>query len=248
MPFRDEQHEKLEEYLELLQKRERKEFLELMNSWELISGSLEEKIEKLSKLKNLSEDQLYRLELYKTFLEDSRVVVNTYSNIANGVIVSEQEEFAKLGLKSAQELIGVNFNNKLNIDAVKYMIGNTSEGTPLLELLRESYPETVERITKTLVESMSLGRSPVETASLLKQDMDGNLNRALRIARTEQMNVFKESQTQQYIKSGIVKSKNWDAESDACEICLEGESNSPYDLDEVMQSHPNCRCSWIPVL
>lgn len=249
MSFRDDQRKRLLEYLELLQNREREEFIRLTIAWQEISSSLERLIEKLSELKSLSKDQLYRLELYRTFLEDTKLIINTYSSMAEGIIISEQEIFAGLGLQSAQDLLGMNFSNKLNIDAVKFMIGNTSEGTPLLQLLNESYPETAERITNTLVESMALGRNPVETARLLREDMDGNLNRALMIARTEQINVFREAQTEQYKQSGIVKEKDWVGEPDACaEICIPGIEGSPYPLDEIMDTHPNCRCAWSPVL
>jgi hypothetical protein len=250
MPFREEQHNKLLLYLETLDRREREEFLRLSMIWGNISSSLDGMIDRLSNLESLSADQLFRLELYKKFLEDSQVIITTYSNIADGVITEEQEIFAKLGLQSAQDLIGVSFSNKLNINAVRFMVGNTREGTPLFDLLQKSYPETVERITNTLTESMALGRGPRETARLLKQDMDGNLNRALRIARTEQINVFRESQTLQYQASGLVKAKDWVGTADEllCPICQDGISNSPYPLNEIMASHPNCRCGWSPVL
>jgi hypothetical protein len=248
MNFRQEAKQNLLVYLDKLERRERKEFLELGKRWESISGTLEGLIRRLSELESLSENQLYQLELYKQFLQDSRVVINTYNQIAEGIIIDEQEAFARLGLQSAQDLLGARFFNKLNIDAVKFMVGNTTQGTPLFNLLNQSYPETVERITDTLVESMALGRSPIVTARLLREDMDGNLNRALRIARTEQINVFRESQTLQYIESGIVRMKDWLAEPDACEICQDGVANNPYELDEIMDSHPNCRCAWSPVL
>lgn len=250
MSFRQEAHTKLLVYLDALDRREKKEFIKLTIAWQDISSRLETLIERLSKLEDLSENQLFQLTLYKQFLEDSRVIINTYNQIAEGIIIDEQKAFATLGLQSAQDLIGVNFSNKLNIEDVKFMIGNTQEGTPLFNLLNKSYPETVERITKTLVDSMAIGRGPRETARLLKADMDGNLARALRVARTEQINIFRESQTLQYIKSGIVRAKDWVGTDDEllCEICEAGINNSPYPLNEVMDSHPNCRCGWSPVL
>lgn len=250
MSFRQEQHNKLLLYLETLDRRERKEFIKLTLAWQNVSSELDSLISRLSKLENLSENQLFHLNLYKQFLEDSRKVIYTYNSLAEGVITDEQKAFAELGLQSAVDLIEVNFSNKLNYEAVKFMVGNTKEGTPLFDLLNKSYPETVDRITKTLTDSMALGRSPIETARLLQSDMDGNLARALRIARTEQINVFRESQTLQYQQSGIVKAKEWVGTEDEklCEICQEGINNNPYPLDYVMNSHPNCRCGWSPIL
>jgi hypothetical protein len=247
---REEAHKRLEEYLRTLDIREKKEFVKLTIAWQDVSSELDRAITKLSKLENLSENQLYQLELYKRFLRDSKEVIQGYDLIASGIITNEQEMFAKLGLISSQELIGVEFSNKLNYEAVKFMVGNSKEGTPLYDLLKKSYPETVDRINTTLINSMALGRSPVETARLLQADMDGNLARALRVARTEQINVFREVQSMQYQQSGIVKAKDWVGTDDEklCEICSAGIDNSPYPLDTVMDSHPNCRCSWSPVL
>ncbi len=246
--FREEANQSLVKYLEALDRREKQEFIRLANSWENISSTLDNLINRLANLEKLSEDQLFRLELYQQFLESSRLIINTYNGIAEGIIEGEQETFAKLGLQSAQELLGTGFYPKLNIEDVKYTMGYTTQGTSLFNLLQESYPQTIERITNTLVESMALGRNPVETARLLKENMDGNLNRALVIARTEQINIFRESQTQQYKESGIVQAKEWVGEPDACEICQAGIANNPYPLDEIMDSHPNCRCGWAPVL
>ena len=249
MSFQEEANNRLLSYLELLDRREKREFFRLAKYWKNISSSLDGLINRLSKLEKLSSDQLFRLELYKSFLEDSRVVINTYNKFAEGIILNEKEAFANLGLKSAQDLLGARFYNKLNTEAVKIMVGKTTEGTPLFELLSKSYPETVENITNTLMESMAVGRNPRVTAEFLKGDMDGNLDRALRIARTEQLNVFRDAQTLQYQESGIVKAKDWLGEPDACEeICQEGIANNPYPLDEVMSTHPNCRCAWSPVL
>ncbi|MEP0862687.1 MAG: hypothetical protein HRF52_14740 [Ignavibacterium sp.] len=248
MGYQKDQHELLLEFMDLLQNREKAEFVRLVTAWQSISQDLEAQIKRLSELKNISEDQLFRLELYKQFLEESRVIITVYNGIASEIILNEQEVFAKLGLQSAQELIGVNFSNRLNINDVKYMIGRTREGSGLFDILQESYPITVERITNTLIESMALGRGPEETARLLSEDMDGNLNRALLIARTEQISIFREAQTLQYKESGLVTAKEWLAEPDACELCLEKSANSPYPLDEVMDSHPNCRCAWLPIL
>lgn len=246
--FREEAHNQLRDFLEILDRREKAEFLRLTNSWEDISASLEGMIRRLSELENLSEDQLFRLELYKDFLTQSRGVIEDYSLIAQKLIEKERIEFAKLGIESAQELLGIGFYNKLNIEAANLMIGATKEGAPLFNLLMESYPQTIESITKTLVESMALGRNPIETARLLRNDMDGNLMRALRIARTEQLNDFREAQTLQYEESGIVTGVDLVTEPDACEECLAEARNNPHELGWIVDIHPNCRCGLAPVI
>jgi hypothetical protein len=250
MPFsREEATKKMNGYLELLDRLERLEYLELAGEWGRISKTLSGLVTNLSELSNLSENQLFQLELYKTFLEDSRVVITTYNQIAEGIITDEQAIFARLGLKQSQELLGVRLFNKLNFEDVKFMIGNTKEGTPLFNLLQESYPQTVEKITSTLIDSMALGRNPLETARLLYQDMDGNLSRARLISRTEQMNVLWNSQKMQYQQSGLVKEWEWIAESDACSFCQSMDGKRfPLEININEMEHPQGRCGMLPIL
>ena len=244
---RKEAHTELLSFLDKLDRREKAEFLLLTNSWEDVSSSIDGLIKKLSKLENLSEDQLYRLGLYKDFLQQARGVTEDYALVAGKLIQNERKEFALLGIEAAQSLLP-GFYNKLPVTAINVMIANTKEGTPLFNLLMESYPQTVDSITKTLIESMALGRNPIETARLLAEDMDGNLMRALRIARTEQLNDFREAQTLQYQESGLVTGVDLVTEPNACEECLSEAENNPHDLGWLPDIHPNCRCGLAPVL
>lgn len=241
-------HDILELYLLRLNKKEAIEFALLTDEWIKISKALEKDIKKLSELENITKNQLYNLSLYSRFKRESDLLIREYAQVAGGIISNGQFQYAKLGIESAQVMISlVNTNfNILNVNAANLAIGATREGTPLVEVLVKRYGENRDKAINTLIESMARGRGPIETARLIGTDLEGSLYNTLRIARTEQILIFREQQTNQYIESGVVKSKNWVAESDACPICLEGESNNPYELTVVMESHPNCRCAWSP--
>lgn len=249
MSYQEEAKTILYDYLSKLDRQEKREMLLLANQWGNVSTNLEDLIQELSKVEVKSENQLYRLDQYKTFLIQSKKEVNHYSELAGEVIRDNQKYFAEAGIESTQEVIKI-FNvkfGKLPIQAVNNLIGISQDGTPLYKLLKKSYPETVTKLTDTLINSIALGRNPRETARLLKDDMNGNLTRALRIARTEQMNLFRETSLLQMRESGVVNGWEWLAERNACEKCLE-ENGKQFNLNESMETHPNCRCCELPIV
>jgi hypothetical protein len=69
----------------------------------------------------------------------------------------------------------------------------------------------------------------------------------LTIARTEQLRAYREAARSQYQESGLVKSYKRIAALDACMACiaLDGET---YDVEELLEVHPNDRCGMIPVV
>lgn len=70
--------------------------------------------------------------------------------------------------------------------------------------------------------------------------MDGNLTRALRIARTEQMNVLRTTSIEQMKASGVLKGWIRLERHDACDECAELDGKK-YSFEDDFETHPNCR-------
>jgi hypothetical protein len=114
-----------------------------------------------------------------------------------------------------------------------------------------------------------------EINSLVSQVMDGSLkvtdlpqsimdagafskDRAVMISRTEVLTANAQGSLEGYraAKSiGLHVLKAWEADSDACEDCLENEDAGPIELDGLFPSgdecptaHPSCRCVLISVV
>jgi hypothetical protein len=83
----------------------------------------------------------------------------------------------------------------------------------------------------------------------MADDLTGGLQKALLIARTEQLRVYREASRQQYEASGVVVGqKRLTAHDDrVCGACIADEG-TVYDLDEVISDHPNGRCTSVPVV
>lgn len=235
---------------ERLDRYERREMALLSSRWQNAMDALEGLIIRLSSLEVKSEDQLFKLELYKEWLAESSKQMEKYAAFGGQVIENGQAVFAAAGQESAENLmrvLDVNFN-RLPVEAINKMIGVTSEGAPLVDVLIKRYDDAQEKVAQTLIESIALGRNPKVTARLIGADMNGNLYNTLRIARTEQIRVMRETTRDVFQEnSDIISGINLITEPDACEICLGVAEDNPHPLDYAFDElHPNCRCAFAP--
>jgi hypothetical protein len=74
--------------------------------------------------------------------------------------------------------------------------------------------------------------------------VDSELGLSLVVSPVE--DIARELATQALVEAGLSTEKEWYAEPDACDYCTELAEASPYPLDAEMDTHPNCRCQWIP--
>jgi SPP1 gp7 family putative phage head morphogenesis protein len=138
------------------------------------------------------------------------------------------------------------------------MVGMAGDGQPLGELLKQRMlvdeiglplPGVWDRLTTTLVEGTALGWNPVKTARLMRDGLAGGLQKALVIARTEQLRVYRESTRATYDESGIVTGHKRVCAHDmrVCPACL-ADDGTIYPVDVAIPDHPNGRCTSVPVL
>lgn len=140
--------------------------------------------------------------------------------------------------------------NRLNTGAVEALIGRMSDGSPLSATLSGMSPATSDAIRTELTKSVSLGLNPRATAAALEGQVDISGARLLTIARTEQLEAFREASRQSHMANDdILSGVMWccDLSSDTCAACLDL-SGEIFPVDYVMDTHPNCRCSLIPVV
>ncbi|GAP07119.1 phage putative head morphogenesis protein, SPP1 gp7 family [Anaerolinea thermolimosa] len=236
MTYQERVKEHILKWLNQLQRAEKEEMLYLVSRWQEVEKVLSEMILDLAQKEGLSRNQLYRLEEYQKFLNELQRQIKYFSLDVGQKIIQQQKWIGGF------EIIP----GGLSLRQGNLWIGLSREGTPIYELLKESYPETVIRITNTLLEGISLGYAPEKTARLMREDLAGNLSRALRIARTEQMNTFREVSRMQMEQAGV-DSWEWLAEEDACDFCL-SQAGKRFPTEQGMETHPNCRCAMLPVI
>lgn len=238
-------------FLDRLERKEQKEFLLLTQYWNTIQDEISSTIEKLAAKEFKSENQLYLLGQYKLFLRQSQEQISLYSQIASGVISDNQRTFGAAGIESTQEMISLeaNFFNKLPVEVINNFIGKSFyDGSKLDDtLFAKSYPDYISQVKDTLLNSIALGKNPRETARLIRKECNAPLWQSLRLARTEQLTIFRETSLMQMKESGVVSEWEWIAEKDACDYCL-GNNGKRFSLEIGMETHPNCRCGQLPIV
>lgn len=201
--------------------------------------------------------KVMQLERYKDLLEQARDEVEKYVQYAEGEIKSAQTEWGRLGIEQGAEAIrtlqaenGIRVGfNVLPVRAIEGMVGLAGDGSPLKALLSKSYREAADGLLKVLREAILMGWGPQETARAMANGFGVGLNRAFRVARTEQLRVYREGSRMEYRASGlVVEYQRMAAKSvRTCMACLIADGRI-YGIDEVFEEHPEGRCTLVPVL
>ena len=254
----------MEEFNRLLSERESAQWIAMGRRWKELESTLSIYMQQLAEQIDLrrtnglpvNKNSIYQMERYKDLLHQVFGESKKYESYASGLISQEQLAYGELGIRAAQQAImssagySVMFN-RVNVAAVQNMAGITADGSPLFDVLakRALAPEMAAGITNKLIEATGLGYNPVKTARMMADGLSQGLTKALTIARTEQVRVYRQASLDQYRESGVVS--QWQrhaAKSErTCLVCLalDGQIQNVSDL---FASHPNCRCYTVPII
>lgn len=203
--------------------------------------------------------KLIRMERYQRLLSQVNDQLDSYTTYADGRIKKGQLDWLKLGLQNAAETIRSYFRTQgrvasafdiLPVSAIESMVGLTGSGSPLRSLLQDSWPSAVEGLTTRLINAIGLGKNPMDTARAMRDGFGVGFNRAINIARTEQLRVYRQSNIEQYRTSKLVQGyKRLSArDTRVCPACLMADDGTVYGLDVPFEEHPQGRCTPVPVV
>ena len=203
--------------------------------------------------------KLKELARYRALLDQVRVEVERYNIYANQAISAEQRALLGLGIEHGAQAINAYYAtfgqvagtfDLLPVQAVEYMVGLAGDGSPLASLLAASYPDSVDGLTNELIKAITMGLGTRETARAMAKGFGIGLDRALNIARTEQLRAYRESNRATYQRSGLVSGYKRLSARDrrVCAACLFADNGKIYDLDYSYEEHPQGRCTLVPVV
>lgn len=132
--------------------------------------------------------------------------------------------------------------------STRELIGIAGDGEPLQKHF-ESIAEPVRnRMFEALFSGIATGASNASIAKEIKDAVGFGAARALTIARTETNRAYREASRKYYDDSGQAGGWRWVAALDltTCPICwsLHGRI---FKTSEMFATHPNCRCTMVPV-
>lgn len=139
--------------------------------------------------------------------------------------------------------------DRLPANVLELLVGNLSPASPLAQLAASLPGDGASRLGQALIEGISRGRGPREIARNAKHALGGNLSRALTIARTEQLRVYRQATRMTYEQNqSIVVGWRWTAAKDlrTCSACW-AMDGTEHTWTETLDGHPNCRCAMVPL-
>jgi len=243
-------------------------WLEVERALEGQIAALVQEIDALTRAgKPINIGKLYRLSRWRKLLDQAGQEFERYARYADGLITERQLSLGQLGVEHAYAAIDLAGDGmdmrfaRMSPDAVEMMVGELAgkagDGGPLGDLLRrrmvkdgaQVLPGAFERLSTTLVSSAAQGWNPRKTARLMQDDLSAGLNKALQIARTEQLRVYRTAQATQYRDSGVVSGIQRLCAHDGrvCAACLADEGRV-YPADAMIPDHVQGRCGQVPVL
>lgn len=247
--------------------REALQMQEMARHWLVVEQALEAQISALTQEiasmraagETVTRARLYRLRRYQRLLAQATSEFENYAAYAADLIEEQQRILASLGVDHAYRAIQYSYwpsmrvaLDRLPISQIEYMVGLAGNGAPLGELLKERMIQAsgaFERLTGTLIQGTAQGWNPRKTARRMQGDLAAGLQKALLIARSEQMRVYRTANLEQMRQSGVVE--GWKRlvahDGRVCAACLADEKTL-YKLEEEVEDHPGGRCVPVPVV
>lgn len=197
-----------------------------------------------------------QLERYRALLRQTRDELDAYSAYASQTFQRGMVDYAALGIENAIATIGganpalVGQFNRLPVAAAQNIAAALQTNAPVGDLLRQAWPTSIVQMSDALFNGVALGWNPRRTERAMREGLQsGILQRALLIARTEQLRAYRTAALQTYRASGVVRGYKRLAARNArtCIACLVQDGRF-YRLTESFQEHPNGRCTLVPVV
>jgi SPP1 gp7 family putative phage head morphogenesis protein len=253
----------MREFKQDLLNREAQQVAEMTRRWGQVERSLEGRMRDLMEEiartatsgTTLTEAQLMQMDRYRALLAQVQTQMRQYERESALQIAAEQRTLAGLGIDHAAaaiEATGIDMAfNRLPATAVEYMAGLAGDGSPLFDVLQQRAiaPDAIEGLTEALINGVAQGWNPRKTASAMADGLAQGLNKALVIARTEQLRVYRQANVSEYRASGVVSGyKRLSAHDErVCIGCLAADGQE-VTLDEDFASHVCCRCTAVPIV
>jgi SPP1 gp7 family putative phage head morphogenesis protein len=203
---------------------------------------------------------LNRQERLESLLRDVRAEIERFSGQATGTVTANQAAAVSLGLEAApallaaatgdaaQAVIGIAFN-RVPTAAFQQLVGFTSDGTPLRKLLDELGPSASTKVRDTLKRGVAQGYGAKKIAREVKEELGGDMVRAMRISRTETLRAYRAANIESFgANPDVCERWRWTASRQlrTCAVCLAMDGKT-FPLTTPFGSHVNCRCVPLPV-
>ena len=244
---------------------EREQQAQMVARWRQVESNLHDPIELLARRvqeAGLTPSQLqssqFQLDRYRSLMAQVTTELDRYTDYAAPLIEQQQRVYAQQGIQHASQAItavgvdnGVTIRfDVLPVSATENMIGLAGDGSPLRDLLQDSYGSAADGMLNELVRATATGQNPRVTADrMVRNGLSQSLTRMMATARTESLRVYRESSRQTYQHSKVINGYMRIATRDnrVCAACMMDDGQR-YAVNEVMAEHVQGRCAMVPIV
>lgn len=215
-----------------------------------IREELYELAEQLSRNGTLSRTEMYRQQHLQKLEKKYRKILYE--------LAEKIEEFAKENMEQGMQEVYEQISIALNVpefslpdkELMQKLIEEPWRNGNFSERLWKNQKKLLKALKNVLVVGMQQGKNITDMAVELNTVMGKGFYAAHRLVRTETMHCLNQSCLQRYKDAEIKKVSFWAAKDErTCEICgaMHGKE---YNIEKapVLPVHPNCRCTYLPVI
>lgn len=194
-----------------------------------------------------------RLQTIKALIERQ---IGNYGTLTRAQVAELQRSGVALGDQAGHALLqatvpsGVSYAFGIpDQRALHALVGANQPGSPLYDLFNTFGSQAADEVGKVLLTGLTLGWNPRDVEKSVSDALDIPRARALTIARTEMLRAYRGAAMENYrANSDVVSQWRWTCAKSArtCAACI-AMDGTLHDVDQEMQSHPNCRCAPLPV-
>lgn len=195
----------------------------------------------------MTRTDLYNLNHYNTL---KAMIGETVLNLAKGDCARLTEHLQKLALDTYEVNLKT-FGKEFSIISqhqAKALAEENWSGAKYSDRIWSNANKFNARVMEDIEKMIIDGKNPDVIKKRLMEDFGSSYYEADRLIRTESSHIYNTAAIESYKEAGI-SSVQYLAEDDCCELC-EPYSDEIFEIDLAPQIpvHPNCRCTYIPVV
>lgn len=160
-----------------------------------------------------------------------------------------KEGFKEVYSNARQELGGTSFSIP-NERLMEQMMNTPWQGSNFSKRLWKNTGVLARNLNEILTIGLTQGKTITEMAIQLSNRMNQSFNAAHKLIRTETIHYLNESAFKAYQDGGCEEVEVWAAKDErTCDVCGK-KHGKKYKIDKrpVLPFHPNCRCTYLPVV
>ena len=198
-------------------------------------------------LENISRTDLYNLQKYAALRNKIAKEIGDLAVDDNKKLSKLLDDIAVGTYKSNLKQMGLDFTI-LSEQQARAIASQNWTGIKFSERIWGNANDFNTRVMNDIEEMVIGGRSPDNIKKKLIEDYSIKFHEADRLIRTEASHAYNSAALQSYIDAGCTE-VDFLAESDCCDLC-EPYSGKRYPINDapVIPVHPNCRCTYLPVV